>query len=241
MDDAHDRAGGPARHSVRARRIHGSATIAGVALAIAGYGVAFGVLARDAGLAAPTVLAMSALAYSGGAQAAFVATLVAATPSAAVTAALLVNLRLALYGAMASRILSTSTTPRRLVGLHLATDETIALSSMAARQDRVWTYWASGLTFFVVWTPSTLAGVAVGDVVTDPAALGLDVAFPAVFVALLYPLLKRRRALIAAVAAALTTAVATPLAPAGLPMLFAIAAAAACLAVWRRAARADVP
>lgn len=239
MDDVQDGGTDPARRAAGSSLLSRAAAIAGVALAIAGYGVAFGVLAREAGLPSPTVLAMSALAYSGGAQAAFVATLVAATPTAALTAALLVNLRLALYGVMASRILSTATTPRKLLGMHLATDETLALSATAAPQDRVWTYWASGLTFFVVWTPSTLAGVAVGDVITDPAALGLDVAFPAVFMALLYPMLRRRRALVAAIAAAVTTAITTPVAPAGLPILFAITAAAICVALWRHFTRAE--
>jgi predicted branched-subunit amino acid permease len=215
------------------RRIDGAArrmvrkigAVAGVAVAIAGYGLAFGVLAYEAGFGWGTVVAMSALAYSGGAQAVFVATYAAATPAAAVAAALLVNLRLVLYGLMAGRILASRSLPLRLAGAHLASDETIALSITAQPSDREWMYWGSGLTFFIAWLASTLAGIRIGAVIGDPAAVGLDVAFPAVFVALLYPMLRRRRALTAAVVAAATTAVATPFVPVGVPIVVAIVAA----------------
>ena len=107
------------------------AAIAGVAIAIGAYGFAFGVLARTAGLTVIQVSAMSTLAYSGGAQAAFVGTVATGTPVSALVSALLVNLRLGVYGAMANQVLSESSTPRRLAGVHLATDETIALANTA--------------------------------------------------------------------------------------------------------------
>jgi predicted branched-subunit amino acid permease len=214
--------------------------IAAVAVAIATYGLAFGVLAHDAGLGVTAVLAMSALAYSGGAQAAFVASLVAEGPAAALTAAILVNLRLGLYGVMANRVLAHRSLPVRLAGVHLATDETIALTSAAAPDARTWTYWTSGLVFFLAWTVSTSTGAVIGHGITDPTTVGLDVAFPAVFMALLFPMLRHRRTLTVAVLAAVTTALSTPVVPSGLPVLIAMAAACAYL-ILRRATKGGAP
>jgi predicted branched-subunit amino acid permease len=63
-------------------------------------------------------------------------------------------------------------------------------------------------------------------VLGDPARLGLDAAFPALFVALLVPQLGSRQALLAAVLGGVIALVLTPLAPPGIPI---VAAALACL------------
>ena len=66
----------------------------------------------------------------------------------------------------------------------------------------------------------------------DPSSLGLDGAFPALFLALLVPQLRTRVARLAALIGAVVAFVLIPLTPAGLPV---IAAAFACLLGWRRA------
>lgn len=208
--------------------------IAAVALAIAGYGFAFGVLAGDAGLDVATVLGMSTLAYSGSAQAVFVASLASGGPSAALLAAVVVNVRLVVYGAMARGVLAALPLSARLLGAHLATDETIALSSTAPPGQRSRVYWASGSTFFVAWAASTTAGAALGRIIAHPGDVGLDVTFPAVFVALLVPLLSRRRAAISALVAATATVVVAPFVPAGVPVLISVAAALAVLTMTAR-------
>ena len=79
-----------------------------------------------------------------------------------------------------------------------------------------------------------------GDSLTDPATLGLDAAFPALFLALMAPLVwprdrapatsarrgRDRTPLVAALLGAAIALAATPFTPAGLPV---IAATAACL------------
>jgi predicted branched-subunit amino acid permease len=65
----------------------------------------------------------------------------------------------------------------------------------------------------------------------DPERLGLDAAFPALFLALLATLLVSRRAVLAAVAGGLIALVLLPVAPPGVPV---IAAAAVCLVGLRR-------
>lgn len=204
--------------------------IAGVALAIGAYGFAFGVLAAASGLGWVAVLAMSSLAYSGGAQAAFVSALTVGTPASALMSGVLVNLRLGIYGAIANRTFATESTPRRLMAVHFASDETIALTAGADPSAKSATYWLSGVSFFVVWVSSTLAGALAGDAIGDPEALGLDAAFPAVFVALLVPMLDTPTSRIAAAVAALVTLAITPNVAAGVPIL-AAAGAALCASI----------
>lgn len=208
--------------------------IAGVAAAIGSYGFAFGVLAASAGLGWVAVLTMSTLAYSGGAQAAFVSTLVTGTPATALLSGALVNLRLGIYGAISARVLATQSLPLRLIGVHFASDETIALTVGAELEDKHSTYWRSGLTFFVVWVSSTMLGTLAGNAIGDPETLGLDAAFPAVFVALLIPTLTTTTIRVAALSAAAATFAVTPHVAAGLPILAAVVAALATVTISTR-------
>ena len=70
-----------------------------------------------------------------------------------------------------------------------------------------------------------------GEALGDPAALGLDAAFPALFLALLVTQVHDRQALAAAVLGGLIALVLLPITPAGVPI---VAASAACLLGWRR-------
>jgi predicted branched-subunit amino acid permease len=79
----------------------------------------------------------------------------------------------------------------------------------------------AGLVLYVGWLGGTALGVAVGTGLGDPATLGLDAAFPALFLALMVPLIKSRNALAAAVAGAGIALLLTPLTPAGVPVIAA--------------------
>lgn len=78
---------------------------------------------------------------------------------------------------------------------------------------------------------ATAVGAPGASLLVDPKALGLDAAFPALFLALLWPQLHQRRAATAAALGAGIALVTLPIAPPGLPI---IAAAAACLLGVRR-------
>ena len=91
----------------------------------------------------------------------------------------------------------------------------------------------AGLGLYAGWSGGTAIGVVAGDSLGDPATLGLDAAFPALFLALLAPLLLSREALAAALLGAGIALALTPLTPAGIPV---IAATAGCLAGLRRPA-----
>jgi predicted branched-subunit amino acid permease len=77
----------------------------------------------------------------------------------------------------------------------------------------------------------TAVGAIGGASCRDPAALGRDAAFPALFLGLLVPIAKGRRRVQAALLGAAIALVLTPIAPPGVPI---IAASAACLLGFRR-------
>jgi predicted branched-subunit amino acid permease len=115
---------------------------------------------------------------------------------------------------------------RRLLEAQLLVDESWALSRREEGGfDRKVLVGAGGL-LYVGWVAGSAVGVLAGDSLTDPATLGLDAAFPALFLALLVPLLRRSTALMAALLGSAIALALTPITPAGVPV---IAATAACM------------
>jgi predicted branched-subunit amino acid permease len=109
-------------------------------------------------------------------------------------------------------------------------DESWALSGRSGRFE--WPILVgAGLLLYVLWVSSTALGTVLGDVLGDPDSLGLDAAFAALFLALLVPYVRNRRAGEAAALAAAITIVLIPVAPVGVPI---VAASAACLLGLRR-------
>jgi 4-azaleucine resistance transporter AzlC len=201
--------------------------------AIVAFGASFGVLARAAGVDALAAIVMSATTFAGSAQFAVVSVLGAGgTAAAAIGAAVLLNGRYVPMAVAASGAFRGGPI-RRLLEAQLLVDESWALSSREGGFDRKVLVGAGGL-LYVGWNAGTAVGVLAGDSLTDPATLGLDAAFPALFLALLAPLLRSeedRTPLLAALLGATIALALTPLTPAGLPV---IAATAACLVGLRR-------
>jgi branched chain amino acid efflux pump len=212
--------------------------------AILAFGASFGVLARAAGVDSLAALVMSATTFAGSAQFAVVSVLGAGgTAAAAIGAAVLLNARYAPMALAASGAFRGGPL-RRLLEAQLLVDESWALSSREGGFDRKLLLGAGGL-LYVGWNAGTAVGVLAGDRLTDPATLGLDAAFPALFLALLAPLLGTggarserstdRAPLAAAVLGASIALALTPITPAGVPV---IAATAACLVGLTRSRRA---
>ncbi|MGH3071011.1 MAG: AzlC family ABC transporter permease [Gaiellaceae bacterium] len=198
---------------------------AGLPLALAPFlfGAAFGVLALDAGFGLAGAVAMSATTFAGSAQFA-AATILddGGGVAAAIVAALLLNARyVPLSLAVAS--IFPGTRRRRLVESQLIVDESWALAGRSGRFE-YGVLIGVGALFYVLWVGGTAVGTVVGDLL-DPEAIGLDAAFPALFLALLAPYLRDRRAQATAVAAALITLVLLPVTPPGTPIVAASLAA----------------
>lgn len=199
--------------------------VAAAAGAVAAVGASFGAIAVASGMSVWLVTAMSVLVFAGGAQ--FMAVGVVAgggNPLAAVLAALLLNVRHLPFGLAVADVLGRRWATR-LVGSHLMVDESVAFTM--ARLDpfqRRAAYWTCGVSVFVAWNAGSLAGALLGTAVADPAALGLDAAFPAGMLALLLPAMRAGGGRLVALVAAGVALLATPFLPAGAPVLLAMVA-----------------
>jgi 4-azaleucine resistance transporter AzlC len=158
-----------------------------IALGVAGYGVVFGVLAREAGLSVAEATLMSATVLAGAAQLIAVELWADPVPVAAVVGTtLVVNLRYVLMGA-ALRPWFHHLDPRQAyASVFFTADENWALTlgELRSGSDRGAFLLGSGLAIWSFWVVATVVGAAVGGVVGDPARYGLDFALTAVFLAI---------------------------------------------------------
>jgi predicted branched-subunit amino acid permease len=169
---------------------------------------------------------MSLTTFAGSAQFAVVSVLGAGgTAAAAIVAAILLNARYAPMALAAADVFRGGPL-RRLLEAQLLVDESWALAQRDGRFDRR-VLIGAGLGLYAGWNTGTVIGVVAGDSLADPATLGLDAAFPALFLALLAPLVRDRTTLAAALIGAGIALALTPVTPAGIPV---IAATAGCLA-----------
>jgi predicted branched-subunit amino acid permease len=98
-----------------------------------------------------------------------------------------------------------------------------ALAAGRSRERQRTAFWTCGVTLFIAWNIATGLGVLAGSMVRNTAAFGLDATFPAVVLALALPALREVRTRRASVAGAVVAVGLTPVLPAGLPVLTALA------------------
>lgn len=206
-----------------------------VAFAVGVFGVTFGVLAVAAGLSPIQAQVMSLLVFTGASQFAAVGIIAAGgTPAAALGSALLLAARNGMYGLALSPTVRGGLL-RRLLAAQLVIDESAAMASAQTDRARAeQAFWLTGIGVFVFWNLGTLAGAIGGNAIGDPATYGLDAAFPAAFVALMAPRLRRRDGLSAAVLGGLIALVTIPFLPVGAPILVAGFAVVPAFLVQRR-------
>jgi 4-azaleucine resistance transporter AzlC len=214
-----------------ARYRDGAKRIAPFSVAAFAFALSFGVLAPTAGMGSLEAIVMSATTFAGSAQFAAASILgVGGGIASAIVAATLLNTRYAPISVSVAPIFVGGSL-RRLLESQLIVDESWALSKRPdGRYDRRLLV-GGGLLLYVCWVGGTAVGVLAGDALGDPDALGLDAAFPALFLALLVTQVHSRRALATAVLGGLIALVLLPVAPAGVPI---VAASAACLLGWRQ-------
>jgi len=200
--------------------------LAPVMVGLAPFALLIGVTGVRSGVGGGTGVLSSALLLGGSAQLTGLTMLAGgASPLALVAAVTLVNARFLLYAAALEPSFRHQPRWFRWVGPQFVVDPTYA---MAARRDdladprRFRRYWlAAGVGLATVWVSLTVLGVVLAPVLPESAAL--DVAAPAMFLAVLVPQLRARPARAGASAAAVTAVVASPL-PDGLGLLCGIAA-----------------
>jgi predicted branched-subunit amino acid permease len=171
-----------------------------------GFGIVYGLAAREAGVTPVEALAMSVLVLSGAAQFAAVGLIAqgASWPSIILLTALL-NARFLLYSAALAPWLAGRPRPQRAAMAHMLNDETFGLSIAHFRRlgrADVRGYWIAAAFVCLPWPIATVIGVLGGQVIPDPTKLGLDVVFPAAMAGLAVGLITGRRELVAAVVGA---------------------------------------
>jgi 4-azaleucine resistance transporter AzlC len=209
------------------------AVVLNVAIGI--VGVTFGVLADSAGLSVAKAVAMSVFVLTGASQFAAVSVVKdGGSPVTAVGSALVLAARNALYGPVLAPWIRGGRA-RRALAAQMVIDETTGMATAqhtAEEAERA--FWFTGITLTTLWVAGTAAGAVIGSRIGDPDRWGLDAAFPAAFLALLAPHVRRRPGQVAAVVAAAITVAATPVTPKGVPILLAALAVVPALLVDRR-------
>ncbi len=217
--------------AVSARASFRAGVRAGLPYAIAGGVVAlsFGVLARDSGMTAVGAIIMSAVVFAGSAQFASVAIVGAGGGiGAALAAAALMNSRFLPMGVALAASLPGRALKRAAQGQTIV-DASWAMANLGdGRFDRHFLFGATAPQY-VTWTLGTAVGALGGSALGDPKALGLDAIFPAFFLALLLAELRDARSRAVALGGGLIALALVPVAPPGVPVLVASAAALAGL------------
>lgn len=165
----------------------GMRAIAPLIAAVIPIGLVFGAVAATKGLSPVETGLMSALVFAGGSQ--FVAMDIWTHPASWAGlgfAALLVNIRHVLLGASIGTKMQAFAPRARYLSVLFLADEIWAMAEFRAGVARLTPAWFAGLAapFYLAWVLSGLAGATLGALLGDPVTLGLDFAFPAVFIVL---------------------------------------------------------
>ncbi|MFG3260221.1 AzlC family ABC transporter permease [Streptomyces sp. NPDC048172] len=198
----------------------------GVGVAVGLSGFAFGVTAVGSGISLAQACALSLFVFTGASQFALVSALAAGgSPLTAAAGAFFLGTRNAFYGLSLSTLLRL---PRgvRPAAAHWVIDETsvVALAQPDRRSARIG-FTVTGATLFVLWNLTTLLGALGAGALGDTKAWGLDAAGPAVFLALLAPMLRTLAERVTAAVAVVLGLGLLPVLPAGVPVLVAALAA----------------
>jgi 4-azaleucine resistance transporter AzlC len=201
-------------------------------LAVGVFGVSFGLIAVTAGLTPLKACAMSLLVFTGASQFAAVGVVGAGgSPVAAIASALFLGARNAAYGLTMAPVLK-GRLPVRLLAAQLVIDESTALAvAQESIDERQRGFWAAGVSIYVFWNIGTVIGALGGQLIGKPETWGLDAAFPAAFIALLIPHLRKVGGKQSALLGGLIALVLTPVLPPGIPIL--VAAVASVLGLRR--------
>ncbi|MFE6037954.1 AzlC family ABC transporter permease [Streptomyces sp. NPDC056452] len=207
----------------------------GVGVAVGLSGFAFGVTSAGSGLTLLQTCVLSLLVFTGASQFALVGALAAGgNPYTAAAGAFFLGVRNAFYGLRLSQLLALPRAVRPFAA-HWVIDETTAvtLPQPTRRAARIG-FTVTGLTLYVLWNLTTLVGALGAEALGDTDTWGLDAASPAVFLALLAPMLKSTTERVTAGVAVLLALGLLPVLPAGVPVLLSALAAPVVLFLMGR-------
>ncbi|CAL9602233.1 hypothetical protein SUDANB176_05456 [Streptomyces sp. enrichment culture] len=192
------------------------------------------------GLTLLQTCALSLLVFTGASQFALVGALAAGgSPFTAAAGAFFLGVRNAFYGLRLSQLLALPRVTRPFAAQWVI-DETAAVSlAQPDRRSARIGFLVTGLSLYLLWNLTTLLGALGAEAIGDTDAWGLDAAGPAVFLALLAPMLRTGTERTVAGLAVLLGLGLLPVLPAGVPVLAAALAAPAVL--WAQGRRKSTP
>ena len=171
------------------------------------FGLIYGALALDAGLAPAAAQMMSSIVFAGSAQFITAQLVHESTPGLVIVLTIaVVNLRHMLYSASLAPYAAALSTRWKVLLSYLLTDEAYAPSILHYEKEGVtphahWFWLGAGVSLWLVWQTSTALGVFLGTAI--PESWSLDFALPLTFIAMVVPVLKNRPAVAAALSAGL--------------------------------------
>ena len=228
----HDAAAAPEFLSREPRERFRGGLAVGTPLAFAGFllAISFGITAEP--IMGPwATIAFSAIVFAGAAQFAATAVLAASgSVVAAVVAGVLLNLRFLPMSVAIAPWVRGRLAWRALQGQAIVDASWALASHGGGRFDPIRMVGATAPAY-PTWVGGTVVGVLAGDLLGDPRTYGLDAIFPAFFLALLMNEAGSGPSRLAAAAGALIALTLVPVAPPGVPIL---AASAAALVALRR-------
>jgi 4-azaleucine resistance transporter AzlC len=220
---------GPSHSSRRKEFLTGCRDELPIRLGVVPFGMIYGVLALGAGFSRPAAQSMSWMVFAGSAQLITAQLWRVAAPGAVIVLTVfVVNLRHALYSASVAPYLRHLGPWWKGILAYLLTDEAYAVAVTRCIRDgdradvspfRHWYFLGAGLTLWASWQLSTAAGVFLGGVV--PRSWSLDFTLPLTFIALVFPGLKDRGGIAAALSAGVLAVLVV-----GLPFKLGLVAAA---------------
>ena len=157
----------------------------------------------EAGMSAGMSIAMSIFIFAGASQLAIAQLVGENTGYAAILlAALVINLRFAMYSASLAPHFSELGRLPRLMSPYILTDQGYALSVSYYQDDqtsqsKLWYYLGVSIPLWLIWQVGTLVGALAGAAI--PPEWSLDFAIPLVFLSLIVPAIKDRSMLLAAI------------------------------------------
>ncbi|MEU9362339.1 AzlC family ABC transporter permease [Streptomyces sp. NPDC048301] len=198
----------------------------GVGIAVGLSGFAFGVTSAGAGLTLLQTCALSLLVFTGASQFALVGALAAGgNPYTAAAGAFFLGIRNAFYGLRLSQLLALPRALRPLAAQWVIDETTAVTLPQPTRRAARIGFTVTGLTLYTLWNLTTFVGALGAEALGDTDAWGLDAASPAVFLALLAPMLRTTTERVTAGLAVLLVLGLLPVLPAGAPVLVSALAA----------------
>ena len=165
-------------------------------LGVASFAIAYGLLARKAGLSLLSLTLMSLLVFAGASQFVAISLLISGSSFLLILfTTFVVNSRYFLMAASLGPYTRKWDTKWQVVLSFLLSDESYAMTISRFTKNVPNKYYQLGVSLglYVEWFIFTVIGGLMGSFLDDPQAFGLDFALPATFMVLLLPMIRSWR------------------------------------------------